>query len=67
MDEVHKILAAQYKNSTNPEHLDAMAWMCRTLGESGNSKYRGTLEQIAQDNAAHKKVRKYAEKYADYL
>ncbi|HTF86466.1 MAG TPA: hypothetical protein VL987_17915, partial [Cellvibrio sp.] len=26
MDEVHKILAAQYKNSTNPEHLDAMAW-----------------------------------------
>lgn len=67
MDEVHGILSAQYKNSTNPEHLDAMAWMCRTLGESGNSKYRGTLEQIAKDNATHKKVRKYAEKYADYL
>ena len=67
MDEVHEILAAQYKSSTNPEHLDAMAWMCRTLGESGNGKYKGTLERIAKDNAAHKKVRKYAEKYADYL
>lgn len=67
VDTVHKILAAQYKSSSNREHLDAMAWICRTLGESGNITYKATLEQIAKDNAAHKKVRKYAEKYATYL
>lgn len=66
-DMVHDKLAAQYKSSTNPEHLDAIAYMCRTLAESGNSKYKPTLELIAKDNAAHKKVRKYAKKYADYL
>ncbi|MBU1566941.1 MAG: hypothetical protein KJ630_15115 [Proteobacteria bacterium] len=40
--------------------VDATSWMCKALGASGNVRYRGVLQQVA-DKAAERKVRKYAE------
>jgi TolB-like protein len=40
--------------------VDAMAWLCKALGASGNGKYRGSLQTVAQ-KAPHRKLQKYAE------
>ncbi|MCC4796578.1 hypothetical protein BCT30_11875 [Enterovibrio norvegicus] len=45
---------------------DFHAWICRILGTSGDTKYKPQLEYLAQ-NAAHRKVRNFAETYADEL
>ncbi len=39
--------------------IDATSWLCKALGASGNARYRGVLEEVA-DQAVDKKVRKYA-------
>lgn len=40
-------------------YIDAMAWMCNVLGDSGNYNYAETLRQVYQC-ANHRKVRNYA-------
>lgn len=62
--EVNNLLLSSYASATTDEQIDALAWMCRTLGESGIKQYKPTLERIANDEAANKKLRKYATKYA---
>jgi len=42
-------------------HIDAMAWICKALGASGNSKYRDTLSTVMKD-AKSRKLRGYAKK-----
>ncbi len=46
--------------------VDATSWMCKALGASGKTRYRGVLQQIV-DKAAEKKVRKYAEQSLNML
>lgn len=45
---------------------DAMAWLCKSLAESGDLKYRPTLNEVAQ-STTDKKLQKYAAKYAKAL
>lgn len=40
-------------------YIDAMAWMCNVLGDSGNPKYAETLSRVAS-SAKNRKVRSYA-------
>ena len=40
--------------------VEAMSWLCKALGASGNGKYRGSLQTVAQ-KAPHRKLQKYAE------
>jgi hypothetical protein len=40
-------------------YIDAMAWMCNVLGDSGNYNYAETLRQVYQC-ANHRKIRNYA-------
>jgi hypothetical protein len=47
-------------------HIDAMAYLCRILGSSGNPRYKATLQQVAQ-SGTHRKLRKYASKNATFL
>ncbi len=46
--------------------VDATSWMCKALGASGNARYKGVLQQIA-DKAVERKVRKYAEQSLSML
>jgi hypothetical protein len=48
------------------DHMDAMAWLCKALGKSGNNKYRSALETVA-DQAKNRKLRGYASKNLRYL
>jgi hypothetical protein len=53
------------RNLSNKVQIDAVNHLIRTLGESGNSAYRSTLDQVA--GSSNKKIAKYAVKYAGYL
>ncbi|PLX84026.1 MAG: hypothetical protein C0617_09395 [Desulfuromonas sp.] len=50
----------------NKHYVDAMAWMVKVLSNSGDSKYRTTLEKIA-DEASSRKLQKYANKGLTHL
>lgn len=63
---IHTRLLDNYQ-SADPTKLDALEWMCRALGESGNSEYKATLDKIADDSQTNKGVRKYAAKYSAIL
>ena len=67
LDKVNQKLLAEYKTEGSAAHLDALAWACRTLGESGASQYKSTLEQIEKDKATPKKIARYAKKYNKVL
>ncbi|MGD8837888.1 MAG: hypothetical protein PVJ19_23315 [Desulfobacteraceae bacterium] len=42
-------------------YVDAMAWMCNVLGDSGNQKYAPTLRKVSY-SAKNRKVRSYAKR-----
>ncbi len=47
--------------------VDAVSWMCRALGASGNSRYRPVLEHVENDKSLHRKGRGHCEKAAKGL
>lgn len=47
-------------------HVDAIAWMCKVLGASGDSRYRETLATVAE-RATDRKIKKYAQQALDQL
>lgn len=62
MDVVSSQLKQDFnQNARDRNHIDAMAWMCKALGASGNSKYRDTLALVSKE-AQNRKLRGYAQK-----
>ncbi len=59
LDVVAEVLLQTYQRPGFIE-VDATSWMCKALGASGDVRYKGVLQQIA-DKASERKVRKYAE------
>jgi hypothetical protein len=59
LDVVAELLLQTYQRPGFIE-VDATSWMCKALGASGDVRYKGVLQQIA-DKASERKVRKYAE------
>ena len=49
----------QTYNDTSQIGVDALAWACKALGQSGDVRYRNVLQTVKK-NAKHSKVRKYA-------
>ncbi len=47
--------------------VDSIAWMCRALGASGNSRYRPVLEKVSDDKTVHRKLRGHCEKASKQL
>lgn len=47
--------------------IDALSWRCRALGATGDSQYMPLLQSIYQSKAAHKKLKKYANKAYQHL
>jgi len=55
-------LLKNYKLQTRDSmHVDAMAWLCKSLARTGDSRFSSTLQTVA-DSAPSRKVRKYAQK-----
>ena len=42
--------------------VDASAWLCRALGNSGNNRYKAILDKVADDKSVHRRLRGYCEK-----
>ncbi len=58
LDVLAEVMLTNYQRST-PSEIDAMSWACRALGNSGDPRYRGVLQEIA-DKGSHRKMAKYA-------
>lgn len=59
---VNEELLRGYKiNIRDRHHVDAMAWLCKILGASGQTKYKATLKRVAQESPS-RKLKKYANK-----
>ncbi len=56
-----ELLKGYPRAGTDRQMVDTMSWLCNALGASGNSKYRGTLGEVAK-NSKHRKLKGYAEK-----
>ncbi|MDH3348174.1 MAG: hypothetical protein OEM02_08785 [Desulfobulbaceae bacterium] len=54
-------------NTKERNHLDTMAWFCKALGASGDTKFRIILEEVSNSSKAHPKLKKYAIKSLDLL
>lgn len=55
---------AQNIDSNDGHQIDAIAWLIKSVGDSGGEPGKRLLSQIAE-NTKIKKVRKYAKKYVD--
>lgn len=66
-DAVEKALLENFrKSSADRHHIDAMAWLCKALGASGNKKYRSTLNLVATQSNS-RKLNGYAQKSLNKL
>ena len=63
LDFAATVLNNGYKKQQTSSHIDAMAWICRALGKSGQKKYLLLLKQVDRD-APSRKLKKYAKKAA---
>jgi len=56
----------QTYNDTSQIGVDALAWACKALGQSGDIRYRNVLKTVIK-KAKHSKVRKYAKQSLDNI
>ncbi len=54
------------KNASSETYADAMAWLCRALGNSGNARYQPVLAEVAA-NAPGRKIKRYCDRAAGEL
>lgn len=54
------------RTTLDPVKVDALAWLCKSLGKSRNGRYKTFLEEIST-TAAHKKLRNYAQDASENL
>lgn len=53
------------KNVGSETQMDAMAWICRALGNSGNGRYKAVVEDAAK--SGNRKLKKHCDRAADGL
>ena len=57
---IEEELLAGYQQNTNVrKQVDAIAWLCKALGRSGDPKYKDTLKKV-METARSRHVAKYA-------
>ena len=67
LDAAAETLAQNYrKNPTSETYADAMAWLCRALGNSSNARYKAVVEEVA-NNAESRKLKKHCDRAAGDL
>jgi hypothetical protein len=68
LDVAAEVLLEKYPRAgEDHDAVDAMAWVCRALGRSGNSRYRPVMEKVENDKSVHRKLRGHCEKGAKAL
>jgi len=54
-----RLLGGYQINTSNYEHIDEMAWLCKALASSGKEEYRKTLQEV-MDTTSDPKLKNYA-------
>lgn len=62
--EIEQQLLHHYNNGSDKNHIDQMAWYCKALASSGNTKYLKSVQTVAQD-ANDSKLQYYAKQSVD--
>ena len=62
--EIERQLLQEYNNGSDKNHIDQMAWYCKALASSGNSKYLQSVQTVAQ-GANESKLQYYAKQSVD--
>jgi hypothetical protein len=65
LDTMAEVLLENYKK-TGRDEVDAMSWIAKALGRSGNPRYHDVLKEAA-DNGGTRKLKKYAGQALDEL
>ncbi|NND68494.1 MAG: hypothetical protein HKN19_12980 [Halioglobus sp.] len=58
LDVAAEVLLSRYPTAARNE-IDTLAWVCRAIGNSRNSRYSATLREVSE-GSADRKLRKYA-------
>lgn len=67
LDVAAEVLLQKYpRASLDRGSADAVAWLCRALGGSGNARYKAVVSEVA-DKAEHRSIRGHCEKAAKAL
>jgi hypothetical protein len=67
LDVAAEVLLQKYPRAAlDRNSADAMAWLCRALGGSGNNRYKAAIDEVS-DKADHKKLRGHCEKASKVL
>ena len=67
LDAAAEALTQNYrKNPSSETYADAMAWLCKALGNSGNARYKAVVEDVA-NNGESRKLKKHCDKAAGDL
>jgi len=68
LDVAAQVLLEKYPMAGNErDTVDASAWLCRALGNSGNNRYKAVLDQVADDKSVHRRLRGHCEKASKNL
>lgn len=66
LDVAAEVLLQRYPIASHGD-IDSLAWLCRALGNSLNSRYYTTLNEVTNNPNTNKKLRKYAKKALNQL
>lgn len=66
LDAASEALLAGYKSADDRNRIDAMAYLCKLLGTSGQKKYIPVLRKVL-DDGPNRKLRGYAKKFLNML
>lgn len=66
LDVAAEVLLQRYPTASHRD-IDALAWVCRALGNSRNSRYYTTLDEVTNNPNTQRKLRKYAKKGLNQL
>lgn len=60
LDVAAEVLLKNQRDSSSNTMVDALAWVSKALGQSGNPRYKSVLQEVVQNS--HRKVAKHAKK-----
>lgn len=61
LDVTAETLARNYSTNSGETYIEAMSWLCKSLGNSGNGRYKDLLMDISK-KAPNRKMSKYCSK-----
>lgn len=66
LDVAAEVLLQKYRTASDNTTSDALAWVCKALGVSGNGRYKPVLDEVVA-NANNRKLDRHCENAADSL